>query len=100
MNWLAALSKSADAGPQNAVWSHTFAEGELKLVTAGRPPEKTNKQTAGTCWILLEQSVDSQVNTCGDNGLVAMELSCDYGDLGSILGVTKSLFQIQVRSRD
>ncbi len=43
----------------------------------GRPPK-----------ILLEKSVDSQEITCGDSGLVAMELGCDYGDLGSILGVT------------
>ena len=30
--------------------------------------------------------------TCGGDGIVAMRLGCDYGDLGSVPGVAWSMF--------
>ncbi len=56
-------------------------------MTAGSPREETNGQTAADL-VELVQKVDFRRNSCGDNGLVAMELGSDHGDLCSIPSVT------------
>ncbi len=46
-----------------------------------------NGQTAGNA-VGPRQSEDFWKSSCGGNGLVAMELGCDYRDFGSIPRVT------------
>ena len=47
-----------------------------------------------------KQSVGYWNNSCGYKDLVAMEMGCDYGDLGSIESLSQPLFQIRARLMD
>ena len=77
-----------DASLRNTIWSHTLA-GKRKStqVTAWSPGEQTNGQNAGNL-VGLGKNVDSWKTSCDGNGLVAIELGCDCGGLGSIPTVT------------
>ncbi len=53
-------------------------------MTTGSLREQTNEQTTGDL-LALDWNVVFRKIPCGANSLMAMELGCDYRDLGFIL---------------
>ena len=82
MNWLAAFSTVQMRVRRTSSGAKLLLRRRRVNTSDGWEPVCTN------ALMRVEFSVDSQGNSCGDNGLVAMELGCDYGDLDSILNVT------------
>ncbi len=67
---------------RRTVLSHTFAERKKSMQLTPGSPRKLG-QTAGNC-VAQKESVNFRKISCGDNGLVAVELGWDFRDSGSI----------------
>ena len=100
VKWLAALSRVQMRICRTSSGAILFLRRRRVDASDGWEPALKNERAdrRRSCW--TTQSVDLWRSARGDNGRVAMELGCDYGDLGSILSVSQSFFLIRARSSD